>query len=232
MLRTTSPRPSRFRLALATAGLVALIVIGALVAMRPPANVERGVAADIGAPPSAPSVGPATVSRAQSFGDRVALQPVISSADPTTFAGNVARAIFEWDTTAGHELGDYRGRLLIVADPTGHESPGLVADLATYLPAATTWAHLAEYSTRQWLDVTEIVEPDQWAQALAQAPAGSVVPGTTALTVSGVRQRAGIWDGEDVATEFDVAFTAFIVCEPTYPTCHLLRLSQLDNPLR
>jgi len=24
----------------------------------------------------------------------------------------------------------------------------------------------------------------------------------------------------------------FVVCAPTYPTCHLLRLSQLDNPLR
>jgi hypothetical protein len=29
-----------------------------------------------------------------------------------------------------------------------------------------------------------------------------------------------------------VEFTVFVVCAPTYDTCHLLRLSQLDNPLR
>ena len=28
------------------------------------------------------------------------------------------------------------------------------------------------------------------------------------------------------------AFTVFVVCEPAYDTCHLLRLSELDNPLR
>ena len=41
-----------------------------------------------------------------------------------------------------------------------------------------------------------------------------------------------VWNGQPVTSEHPVAFTVFVVCAPTYPTCHLLRLSQLDNPLR
>ncbi|WP_262852275.1 ParB N-terminal domain-containing protein [Mumia quercus] len=37
--------------------------------------------------------------------------------------------------------------------------------------------------------------------------------------------------GEPVASEHTVAFTVFIVCGPSYPECHLLRLSLLDKPL-
>ena len=40
-----------------------------------------------------------------------------------------------------------------------------------------------------------------------------------------------MWEGEPVASEHDVAFTVFIVCGPSYPECHLLRLSMLDKPL-
>lgn len=174
------------------------------------------------AQPSSPPVVP----------DHGALAPVAASADPHEFAGNVARAIFAWDTTSGHDLADYKGRLLVLADPTGHESPGLVADLRTYLPTTAAWAHLSRYRTRQWLEVTEVLVPDQWAGALAQAPADAVPPGTTALTVTGVRHRAGVWEGQEVTAEFAVTFTVFVVCQPTYPACHLLRLSQLDNPLR
>ena len=48
----------------------------------------------------------------------------------------------------------------------------------------------------------------------------------------GTRHRDGLWNGEAVTSEHAVSFTVFIVCTPAYPTCHLLRLSQLDNPLR
>ncbi|MFD1507076.1 hypothetical protein ACFSBG_15570 [Georgenia yuyongxinii] len=44
--------------------------------------------------------------------------------------------------------------------------------------------------------------------------------------------RAGIWEGREVTDQFDVAFTAVVVCDPTYPQCYLLRLSRLDEPLR
>lgn len=55
--------------------------------------------------------------------------------------------------------------------------------------------------------------------------------GTTAYTITGTRHRAGVWDGRRVTTTGRVSFTVFETCQPTYPTCRLLRLSQLDNPL-
>ena len=45
-------------------------------------------------------------------------------------------------------------------------------------------------------------------------------------------QRQRVWNGQPVTSQHEVAFTVFVVCAPTYLTCHLLRLSQLDNPLR
>ncbi|WP_193312750.1 hypothetical protein [Georgenia subflava] len=229
MLRSASPRPRRRMLALAVLSLAVLLAVATLLAAR--------LTSDLGSTPAPPPPTATSTPRVPSASpapvrDRIELEPVAASADPHVFAGNVARAIFEWDTTAVHELGDYRGRLLVLADPAGHESPGLVADLTTYLPTTTAWAHLSQYGTQQWLAVTNVAVPDQWTQALAQAPTKSVAPGTTALTVTGARHRAGLWEGEEVAAEFDVAFTVFVICAPTYPTCHLLRLSQLDNPLR
>ena len=67
---------------------------------------------------------------------------------------------------------------------------------------------------------------------MEQANPGQIAPGTTALTIEGTRHRAGVWNGQPVTSEHPVAFTMFMVCAPSYPTCHLLRLSQLDNPLR
>ena len=97
------------------------------------------------------------------------LQPVAATADPQAFAESVARALFDWDTTAAWALSDYTGRLLAVADPTGQESPGLVADIAGYLPTAEAWAFLKPYYTRQWLEISSVEVPDLWDQALAEA---------------------------------------------------------------
>jgi hypothetical protein len=33
-------------------------------------------------------------------------------------------------------------------------------------------------------------------------------------------------------TEYAVAFTVFVACEPTFDECRLLRTCQLDKPLR
>jgi len=173
---------------------------------------------------SPPDVGPAVRTPT--------LEPIPQTPEPSAFARAAAEALFEWDTASGLSLGDYRGRLLVVADPAGVESPGLVSDLSAYLPEAKVWEHLSRYSTRQWLQVTDVTVPGQWYEALAQVPGGTVADGTTALTVTGVRHRAGLWDGEPVTSTHDVAFTLFVVCGPTYPTCHLLRISQLDNPLK
>ncbi|WP_324654061.1 hypothetical protein [Georgenia sp. H159] len=159
------------------------------------------------------------------------LPPIIATANPVTFATAVSRALFDWDTTGRHTLADHKGRLLVVADPSGVESPGLVADLGAYLPTVQTWDFLAKYETRQWIQVTDTRVPGQWQDAVTAAGDG-LTPGTTAVTVTGVRHRVGTWEGHEVAERFDVAFTAFIVCGPTYPQCYLLRLSRLDEPLR
>ncbi|WP_152191223.1 cell wall protein [Georgenia satyanarayanai] len=157
--------------------------------------------------------------------------PILATADPVAFATTVARALFDWDTTGQHTLAEHEGRLLAVADPSGVESPGLVADLEAYLPSVQTWDFLTQYETRQWIEVTDARVPGQWRETVTAAE-GALAPGTTAVTVTGVRHRAGTWEGREVAEEFDVAFTAIVVCGPTYPQCYLLRLSRLDEPLR
>jgi len=65
-----------------------------------------------------------------------------------------------------------------------------------------------------------------------QAQPGQLAEGTVAYTIEGTRHRSGVWNDEPVESAHPVAFTVFIVCKPTYETCHLLRLSELDNPLR
>jgi hypothetical protein len=159
------------------------------------------------------------------------LAPLGSTGDPEAFARLVARALFEWDTTLGVDVEDHTARLVAVADPLGESTPGLVADIGNYLPTPDAWLQLRGYSTRQWLSISSIEVPSLWAQALDEAGPDGLLPGTRAYTIQGVRHRAGIWEGEPVASEHDVAFTVFIVCAPTYPQCHLLRLSRLDEPL-
>lgn len=159
--------------------------------------------------------------------------PVVPrSADPETFARNVAEAIFAWDTTSALMPLDYTAAVLDVGDPTGTEQAGLASDLASYLPMRDAWIELRKHETRQHLVIDRAVIPEAWADAVAQAQSGQIAPGTTAYTIEGARHRDGLWNGEPVSSEHAVSFTVFIVCAPTYPTCHLLRLSQLDNPLR
>ena len=150
--------------------------------------------------------------------------------DPEAFAGLVARALFDWDTTTLVTRADHIQRLVAVGDPTGESAPGLVSDLNNYLPTEVSWVNLAQYETRQWLTIESVVTPTLWAEAEAQA-GDELLPGTTAFTIYGTRNRSGVWDTEAVASEHEVAFTIFLVCAPSYPQCHLLRLSMLDKPL-
>lgn len=158
------------------------------------------------------------------------LADLLPTSDPETFVQQVATALFEWDTTTIVNRTDHIEQLVTVADPTGESTPGLVSDLDNYLPTQDAWVELAKYETRQWLTVESVSTPSKWAEAQAQA-GDELLPGTTALTIHGTRHRSGIWEGEPVASQHDVAFTIFIVCGPAYPECHLLRLSMLDNPL-
>ena len=159
--------------------------------------------------------------------------PVVSrSADPETFARNVAEAIFAWNTTSALTPLDYTAAILDVGDPSGTEQAGVASDLATYLPTREAWIELRKHETHQHLTIDQADIPEAWDDAVAQAQPGQIAPGTTAFTIEGTRHRDGLWNGEPVSSEHAVSFTVFIVCAPTYPTCHLLRLSQLDNPLR
>lgn len=231
-MRRTTSSPNRVHLVLVAAGVVVLVAGGGAVlrladddVARVPSTVPVPIAKAPSpeAPSAAPSIEPAV--RLPADGSLPATE------DPEEFATLVSLALFTWDTTAT-EPGEVRGRLLDVADPTGEESPGLLADLDDYLPDTATWAQLAQYSTRQRIEVTNAEVPASWTAAMTATPTPDVAPGTTAVTVTGVRHRAGIWEGDDVTSRHGVAFTVFVVCAPTYPECHLLRLSEHDNPLR
>jgi hypothetical protein len=158
------------------------------------------------------------------------IAPLPDISDPETFARQVAQAIFEWDTATLVTRTDHVEQLVTVGDPTGESTPGLVSDLDNYLPTPDAWKELAQYATRQWLSVEAVTTPTKWPEAEAQA-GDSLLPGTTAFTIDGVRHRAGVWEDAPVSSEHDVSFTVFVVCGPSYPECHLLRLSLPDQPL-
>ncbi len=155
---------------------------------------------------------------------------VRGSRDPETFAGNVALALFTWDTTTGLMPLDYTAALLDVGDPSGQEQAGLATDIATYLPTRDAWINLRQYATTQALTIDTIEVPNSWNEAVQQAHPSQLPEGAVAYTIHGTRQRNGIWNGKPTSAGREVAFTVFIACPPG-KDCYLLRLSQLDNPL-
>ena len=156
---------------------------------------------------------------------------LLRTSDPIAYAHAVATSLFDLDTSSGLLPTDYTAAVLADADPSGEETPGLITDVAAYLPTVDQWLDLATMEVTQSLSIDEAVIPDSWASALEQAR-GQLRPGTTAVTITGTRHREGTWDGEPAETSYDVAFTVFIACPPAFERCHVLRLSQLDNPLR
>ena len=83
----------------------------------------------------------------------------------------------------------------------------------------------------QQLRITSAVVPSLWGEALAQAH-GQLRAGTTAITITGVRHRTGVWYGQPTSTSNPVSFTIFEACSPAFSRCHTLRLSQLGDPLQ
>lgn len=153
-----------------------------------------------------------------------------ATSDPESFARQAAEALFAWDTATLIGRDDHIEQLIRLGDPTGESTVGLLSDLGNYLPTPDAWAELTKYATRQWLSLDTVSVPTKWAEAEAQA-GDALLPGATAYTIHGTRHRIGVWAGEPVSSDHSVAFTVFIVCGPSYPKCHLLRLSELDNPL-
>ncbi|WP_167131786.1 hypothetical protein [Paramicrobacterium chengjingii] len=162
---------------------------------------------------------------------------VTPSGDPDEFARNVAARLFGWDTSSGLMPLDYTSVILEVGDPSGTEQAGLASDVAGYLPTREAWIELRKYATTQHLTIENSFVPEAWAQAVAQAQPGQLPAGSTAVTIEGTRHRTGVWNGDPVASEHSVSFTVFLACPPPAPKfstglCHVLRLSQLDNPLQ
>lgn len=206
--------------------LVVLVAFGAYGLLTGPTQTPTENTAPTPAAPASPVPSPGFSPTPA----RPVVPPVHASRDPETFAGNVAHALFTWDTTTGLMPLDYTAALLDVGDPTGAEQAGLAADIATYLPTREAWATLRLYATTQTLTIDSIRVPDSWAQAVQQAHPGQLPAGATAYTIHGTRHRDGTWNGKPTSAERDVAFTLFIAC-PSGSDCYLLRLSGLDNPL-
>ena len=227
-MKTTAHTPARTRLVILIAtGLVILLLagIGVYGLITGPPQTSPPTEDDTG-PDSSQAPGPEH--RAERAGQ---ITPVAASSDPETFARNVAEALFTWDTGAGFMPLDYTSVVMEVADLTGTEQAGLASDIAAYLPTREAWLELRPYATTQHLEITDAYTPEAWAQAEEQARPGQLVEGTTAITIEAIRHRTGVWNDEPVEASHEVAFTVFMVCEPAYDTCHLLRLSELDNPL-
>lgn len=167
--------------------------------------------------------------------------PVTALGGPEEFAVAVAEALFTWDTTSGYGPADYAQML---ADVTADgEADAATSDVRAYLPTPDAWAQLRTHQTRQWLTIDTIEIPDAWDAAVAQAAPGQIPDGAVAYTITGTRHRTGYWGTDPVTATHPVAFTVFLTCtpkrspapapaDPSIETCALLRLSQLDNPLR
>lgn len=220
------PRRLTIILAVSAAVLTAFIGVGAYGLLLAP----RSTPATANAAPRE-THGPAPVIGTPAGATR-SLPEIRSRTNSESFARAVADALFAWDTASGYEPTDYGQVIVDVGDPSGEEAPGLAGDVRSYLPTADAWAQLRTMQTRQWLTIDEAYVPDSWADALEQATPGQLLPGTIAYTISGTRHREGTWGTEPVESARGVAFTVFVTCEPTFDTCRLLRLSQLDHPLR
>jgi hypothetical protein len=150
---------------------------------------------------------------------------------PIVYARAVATTLFDWDTGTGFLPTDYTSAVLADADPSGEETPALLDDVATYLPTVNQWLDLGAMEVVQSINIEDAYVPDSWAAAVKQAH-GHLRPGTTAVTIAGTRHRAGVWNDEAAESSYPVSFTVFVACGPSFDRCHVLRLSQLDNPLR
>lgn len=189
---------------------------------------RRDAERETGSPAAAPAPAPATPVTAETDPGRETLP---RTNDPILFARAVASAMFDWDTASGYMPADYQAPVLADADPSGEETPGLISDIATYMPTVDQWLDLATMNVTQSLTIDGAAAPADWKSVLAQAH-GQLRPGTMAVTITGTRHRAGVWDGEKSTTSSPVAFTVFVACQPAFDRCRVLRLSQLDDPLK
>lgn len=228
MDQPTEPRRHRRLLIAAIAGGLALLVavgVGIYGLVRGPgdARPDPAPSGTVATSPATPSSTPAGPVRLPATGDAEA------------FARAVAEALFTWDTLSSAAPADYAQVLSDAADDS--EADALASDVRGYLPTAGAWAPLRTYQTRQWLTIDTAAVPEAWTTAEAQAVPSQLPRGATAYTITGTRHRTGVWGTEPVEATRPVSFTVFVACAPPAPEfsaslCRLLRLSELDNPLR
>jgi hypothetical protein len=142
-------------------------------------GLVRGPGGSPGGAPDAPSTKVQAV--ADPTDDAVTLEnrTLPHTSDAVAYARAVAVSLFDWDTTAGFLPTDYTSAVLSDADPSGEETPGLLADVATYLPTVEQWLDLGAMEVKQTIEIDEAYVPDSWADAVEQAH-GHLRPGTTA----------------------------------------------------
>lgn len=207
---------TRTRLRLALLAVLALALAAAVVA---------GVIGLVAGPPDRGEPGPATtpgVTPGPSSPVVAPLAELPETVDAVEYARAVALALSTWDTatTTPARLSE---SLLADADPTGSERNGLAADLRAHLPTEAVWSRLREYDTAQRLDIDDAAVPAPWPQ-IARDAAAELIPGTTAVTVTGTLTRTGTWQGEQVDRQHPFTLTVFVACAPSFDRCHLLRL--------
>ncbi len=214
--------------------LIVLIVVASLVVLATLGVGVYGLIRGAGHPTSrTPTAAPGSSSSSSGSSSAAGEGPaVLPKTDaPVVYAEAVAAALFDWSTTSGYGPSDYTAPVLADADPAGEELPGLVEDLAGYEPTSEQWTQLATMQVSQHLRITSAVVPSLWGEALAQAH-GQLRPGTTAITIAGVRHRTGVFYGQPATTNSPVSFTIFEACSPAFSRCHTLRLSQPGDPLQ
>ncbi|WP_417556594.1 hypothetical protein [Microbacterium sp.] len=223
-------RRRRLLIAAIAGGPVLLLLLGVGVY-----GLLRGPAPRTDATPAGPSAPSANTTPAGPNGQGPVAAP--QTGGPEAFARAVAVALFTWDTTSGYQAVDYAQMLADVA--ADEEADALAGDVRAYLPTPQAWSQLRQYQTRQWLTIDTAVIPTAWETAVAQAAPGQIPAGSVAYTIEGTRHRDGTSGTEPVEASRPVTFTVFIVCTPvvtdrgfTGTRCELLRLSQLDTPLR
>jgi hypothetical protein len=154
---------------------------------------------------------------------------VLQTTKAEPFVRSVASALFDWDTRLDGGPSELAQPLVDVA--ATEEAPAVASDVRNYLPNTEMWDRLTTYGTRQRLEITSVTVPDTWSAALAQAAPGQIPKGAVAYTIAGTRHRSGSWGAEPVESDRSVTFTVFAAC-PATTNCTLLRLSQLDRPLK
>lgn len=161
-------------------------------------------------------------------------EPTVASVRAPTCSAQSVRSllgpVFDWDSGIQSRQ-DVIRRVVAVADPSGIETPGLLADLDDYLPDQDIWRQLSRYQTRQTLTGIRLTVPRSWGSiSRLRERLGA---GTAAFTVRATRIRSGVVAGRRAAVSSQIVLTMFVRCPASaIPSGYrLLRLSQLGHPL-